>query len=388
MTSSTAISSLPVWRRFIRKNLLNLPVAVVESARDLSDRVGVTYHRLDETQEFTRSDPRTGHPEMIAVYRALAERARLQPETYVVTLHHGRVHNERGFIVTADGVLVHELSRHHGMQRPTEHRFMQRARWGGITKRLAGRAAAVMSDGAGIYYHWLMDLLPRAHLLALADRPLEAYDRFIVPANRIRAGDGILTRLGIPPEKIVEASRFVGYQADELVVPSYASRPLQPNPVAVAILREEIRPRITSATGGKPRRLYIRRTARRRLLNQDAIEAVLARFGFETVQSERLSIAEQWALFSEAEMVAGVHGAGLANSVFAPPGAALIELTVPDYAHFCFWDLASAANLRLYSVFGTGDYPAVATDPRADVHIDPVTLARTLDQAVAESPLH
>jgi len=377
---------LPTWRRFIRRNLLNLPVAAMKSARDLVGRADTSYQQLGEPQDFPRSGPRSGHPSMIAAYRAHAERSRLQPNSYVVTLRNGRVHNDRGFIVTADGVLVHELSRHHGMREPAEHRFMRHARWGGVTKHLAGRAAVVMSDGADLYYHWLMDLLPRIHLLAFAGRPLEAYDWFIVPGNRNRAGDAVLTRLGIPPEKIVEASRFTGYVADELVVPSYASFPLQPNPAVVAILREQIRPKITPATAAKPRRLYIRRTARRRLLNPDAVEAVLARFGFETVQSERLSITEQWSLFSGAEIVAGVHGAGLANAVFAPPGAALIELTVPAYAHFCFWDLAAAADLRLYSVFGTGDYSPVASNPKADVHIDPAALARTLELAVAGSP--
>lgn len=387
MNSPAQPAPLPAWRRFLRGNLLNLPVAVVASGRELAGRTGVDYRQLGGPQDFARHGPRSGHPRMVAAYQAHAAHNVLQPESYVLTLRNGRVQNQRGFIVTENGVLVHELSRHHGMRVPAEHRFMRRARWGGLTKHLHGRGAVVTTDGADIYYHWLLDLLPRLHLLTSAGRPLDAYDRFIVSANRIKAGDAVLARLGIPLEKIVEVSRFAGYRADELVVPSYASQPLQPNPAVVAILREQIRPKVVTASGRNRRRLYVRRTARRRLINQDAVEAVLKRFGFETVQSEGLTIAEQWKLFSEAEMVAGVHGAGLANAVFAPPGAALVELTVPVYAHFCYWDLAAAADLRLYSVFGTGDYSAAASNPKADVQVDPASLVRILEQAFAESPV-
>ena len=47
-------------------------------------------------------------------------------------------------------------------------------------ERLKGSAAVLAAPGGGGYYHWMVDLLPRLHLLEQANIPVESIDHFVV----------------------------------------------------------------------------------------------------------------------------------------------------------------------------------------------------------------
>jgi capsular polysaccharide biosynthesis protein len=75
--------------------------------------------------------------------------------------------------------------------------------------------------------------------------------------------------------------------------------------------------------------------------------------GFDIVATGELTLWAQIALFANAKIVVGQHGAGLINAIFCEPGAVLIEL-FPEYmlqAHF--WTAASLVGVRYGFVSGT-----------------------------------
>jgi len=67
------------------------------------------------------------------------------------------------------------------------------------------------------------------------------------------------------------------------------------------------------------RKLYVSRRgcATRNLANVRSIEAIAERHGFRVLDTVRLDVAAQKAAFRSAEVVVGVHGAGLSNLLFA-----------------------------------------------------------------------
>lgn len=65
----------------------------------------------------------------------------------------------------------------------------------------------------------------------------------------------------------------------------------------------------------------------RGLSNQDQIMNQLEEQGYQTVALEKLSLLSQMKLFSEARVIAGFHGAGLANQIWMRPGGKVIEFT-------------------------------------------------------------
>jgi capsular polysaccharide biosynthesis protein len=93
-------------------------------------------------------------------------------------------------------------------------------------------------------------------------------------------------------------------------------------------------------------RIYVARGAapRRRVLNEDAVEKLLAGYGFISVNPGAMSVAEQVELFAGAEMVAGPHGAGLTNAVFMAPGGAIIEMTHDKRVVWTYHEVAGAAG--------------------------------------------
>jgi capsular polysaccharide biosynthesis protein len=76
------------------------------------------------------------------------------------------------------------------------------------------------------------------------------------------------------------------------------------------------------------RRIYVSRndTPRRRIANENEIMPMLSGHGFEAVPPGRLSFRDQVALFGEADVVIGPHGAGLTNILFAPHTAKVLEI--------------------------------------------------------------
>ncbi len=92
--------------------------------------------------------------------------------------------------------------------------------------------------------------------------------------------------------------------------------------------------------------LYVSRRAqpRRRIANEAEIARVFERYGFLIVEPERLSFFDQIELFRGARVIAGVHGAGLVNMLFAEQGCLVIELVPQTPLRETFPSLASACG--------------------------------------------
>jgi capsular polysaccharide biosynthesis protein len=74
----------------------------------------------------------------------------------------------------------------------------------------------------------------------------------------------------------------------------------------------------------------------RRVLNEAALEPLLAEYGFQTHLLTPYSQDERVALFAQARVVVSAVSAGLSNLVFCAPGTRVLELlpqtfVVPDY---------------------------------------------------------
>jgi hypothetical protein len=103
------------------------------------------------------------------------------------------------------------------------------------------------------------------------------------------------------------------------------------------------------------RRLYINRSdARKRSIRNEAeIWPSFERRGFESIAAGKLSFREQVALFSEAEMIAGPHGAGFSNLLFAPQAAKVLEISNVERVKSVYFLLAKALGQRYLPVIGS-----------------------------------
>lgn len=178
----------------------------------------------------------------------------------------------------------------------------------------------VLLGGSRNYYHWLIDFLPR---LALLDGRLND-GKLIINASPERFQVEALSHLGIDADRLVEIDATTELEIGRLTVPSMMSGFSLVHPRSVAWLRE----RFVPAHAAGRRRFYVSRSGalRRRLIDENAVFAALAPFGFELVRTESMSFQAQVALFASAETVVAAHGAALANVVFSPPGCRIVEI--------------------------------------------------------------
>jgi capsular polysaccharide biosynthesis protein len=117
------------------------------------------------------------------------------------------------------------------------------------------------------------------------------------------------------------------------------------------------------------------------VVNESELEPILARYGFEVVEAENLSLAEQIQLFSQAEAIAGPHGAGLTNIVFAPPGCKVFELFAETCVRPMYYQLADVVGQSYWYLVGTA-FPDLQHNDRGfdDMRICPEQFEQTVSR--------
>lgn len=140
----------------------------------------------------------------------------------------------------------------------------------------------------------------------------------------------------------------------------FVSKPVVPGfsyPALVQALRSRLR--VSQGLVG-PKRIYVKRNnARfRAVLNSAEVEQVATEYGFDIIDFDRYPLEEQTQLVSQADVLMGMHGAGLTNLLYMPTGSTVIEFRYqgPHHNH-CYWHLASAAGIGYTAVFGEPDDP-------------------------------
>jgi capsular polysaccharide biosynthesis protein len=219
---------------------------------------------------------------------------------------------------------------------------------------------AFLLGGNGNYYHWLIDYLPR--LLLIKD--------FIPPDAVILVDEAMpgyqlesLARIGIDPSRLMPIPKDGAVQVYELLLSNLMASTTVPHPKVPDLLRS------TYAIAFKPtkkgRRIYLsRRDATwRRLVNEEAIERLMREHGFEVLVPGEMSFAEQVSACASADVIVSVHGAALANVVFARPGTLVIEIACSTYKVSSMKLLAKYSGHRYASVGADVALPDVSGNP-------------------------
>lgn len=350
-----------------------LPGAAVPRGRVTSARDWSRSHPEATLVELTAGSPAPATPaqtlgEPHPLFRDTAPRT--PPPAWVLTVPGARLATEAGIVVTPDGEVLAETTWDEAQLEDA----IARARRLPRPARVRTTAASLISLWSANFHHWLLDSLPRLGVLeraGLGDLPL------IVPKRLLRFQEESLGLLGIAPSRLIPYRG--GHVAPDVVVwPSPAAHIGNPTPDVVAWVRERLGP----PAGREPtRRLYVSRAhvqagaLRRRVENEDALVPLLRARGFEIVRPELMPFAEQAALFAEAAVVVGAHGAAHTNTIFSTR-LALVELFEPSFFNGCNLMLARAAGHN-YS------YAVGVTSGPGDV-VAPLELVEaTVDEAIA-----
>ena len=238
-------------------------------------------------------------------------------------------------------------------------------------KRIAGFSAVFRQNSLG-YAHTLLDNLSRILLLCK-----------VCEKHSIDELDLLCGKPTLEPEFQLAEAVFSGsirfrplncdatYFIDSLLFPDLVCK----NLMVPQWVKSDLRGALGYGAPGPRRKIIVSRgdANRRRLLNENELVDALEPYGFEKVIPSNMDFVTQARLFSAAQVVVGVHGAGLANTAFCHDHF-LLELFPNPETQPAFWLLGSNSGVRYQHLIGNG------TDRHADFSIAPDQVVSVLRQ--------
>ncbi|MEO8626386.1 MAG: glycosyltransferase family 61 protein [Candidatus Limnocylindrales bacterium] len=153
------------------------------------------------------------------------------------------------------------------------------------------------------------------------------------------------------------------------------------HPDALYLLRTLVESRVTGQSAFGPR-VWLERGAMLNnggvTLNRDEVGAVIAKFGFESVDMAALPVADQLRAMRGATLIAGPHGASFVHAQFMPPRSAVVECFSPKYVNPSILQICRVLQHRYHQVVSPVNYVAPYTHGR-NILIDCRHLELVLD---------
>lgn len=331
-----------------------------------------SYKEIHPAHDFYPTAPITPDESISAHFSELKHNL---PSAFVAEIPGGRIWGSNGSIISPDDGLIADVS----TEFTTEHsKFIPDRYKHSIFRQfklppvshVKGTVAALSVSYGDVYYHWMLDLLPRIELLRRNNIDLNQIDKFVVNATTTKFQKETLALLGIPETKLISSQNDLPLhiQADRLIVPSLPRERGGSMPKwACDFLKSEFLDR-PNANKLQHERIYISRgdAQHRRVINEANLISLLTDFGFKPVTLEAMSIVEQALLFSQAKVIVSPHGAGLTNIVFCNPNTKIVEFFSPNYLHPGYWRLSNQVGLEYYCLLGEKQPLAPHSRPKTD----------------------
>jgi capsular polysaccharide biosynthesis protein len=298
------------------------------------------------------------------------------PEIFVTRVRNALVTGGTNLIVTDSVVVFHDLydfTRDYTSEELNWRTYVwprqNRIAW--LTsenpQRKIARAACFTDACAGNYAHWLTEVLPRIRLFCTlpssAGVPLIVNDGLhlnIMESLRAVAGDGheivvSPTAFSVQVEHlyVVSVTGYVPFQRRTNRLKDHSHGLFSPR--GLLSLRECLQQNMKCSPRGSQRRIFIRRNSGiRNLANAREMEQILTARGFSAIEPERLTFAEQVAVFSNADVIVGATGAAFGNLIFCRPSTQIVIL-ISDYKYMPYWywqNMACAVGNKVIYVLG------------------------------------
>lgn len=330
----------PFFRRY-------RPKAVERSAVFLSGHPG-TQVLAEIGEDVDLAAPVLNDVRAFEHYQALAQRKGIR--RFVLELVHARVWGRDCAVITDEGIMLGDVSRQFGITGDPSRHFIFNTPLLRKPAVVKGKAAVISTAGASVYYHWMLDIVPRFLMLKDNDM-LQGVEHFIWTNNGLPFQQQVFELLGVEKQKIINPAQEQQFhvQVEKLVVPSLLSELNKVNAYECGLLRKFLMPFAADPpVSGK--RIYISRqkAGTRYIVNEEELFRLLKPLGFVFVEMETLSLREQIGLFVKAEIIVGAHGSAFTNIVFSMPGTKLVDILPETNIVSCFYGIAGQLGIGYF----------------------------------------
>lgn len=300
-------------------------------------------------------------------------------EKYLARIPNARLKGARGLLILPDGTLADEVSPEpHQIEHDVSLRYSS-----GRAKFKRGNYFSLMTYWGENYYHWIHDSLLSLHLVR--DR-LPQDTTFIVPAYLKPGLRDMLELVGLPAQQLVWFDGSELWELENLYFSPAQGAHGNDAPEADEWFREQFWRAVGITQPEAKRRVYVsrRKMKHARIVNESDLEPVLGARGFEIVTPEELTMREQVKLFAEAAFIAGPHGSGLTNILFAPSGSRILDIFDRGNPRYVFRAMTSALGQSYWYL--QGELIPNPGQQFPDIRVDPQQVAASLDAMMELTP--
>ena len=214
-----------------------------------------------------------------------------------------------------------------------------------LPSRKISKAIWITQNWTWMYFHWFTDALTRY----IACKELINDHKVVLPITYKKYPfiSESLDFLDIPYFWYDDKKNtFV----KQLILPSHTAVPGNYNEIYINNLRNLFISKLTNSTTNNRKVFISRKKANlRQIQNEQGLELILFKYGFEVHCLEDYSFTEQIILISEASHLIGVHGGGLTNMIFTQSNVKVLEIRMKDdFENNCYFSLASALKIPYF----------------------------------------
>ena len=230
----------------------------------------------------------------------------------------------------------------------------------------------ILDDKASNYYHWLLDSLQRYILVP------NKYRNFPILIPKNYENKWIIDQLNFLNIKYKVLDKNTKIKVKKILIPSYSAQTGNFNTNILLKLRDLFLGRANiKHTKSMSSRIWVDRVnVRRGISNNEEILKVLKKYKFEIMQFENYTINEVINIVSNAKVLAGPHGSGLANMLFMNKNSKVIDIREKDDDfRNALMSMASGLDLDYYCLNST-----ILNKQNESVYLDPESFEKDLEE--------
>lgn len=322
------------------------------------------------------------------------------PQPYVAELKNAQVFGSTDLVMVNDTVLYDEINESNIKQYAIKAPVIKNINTSNVTiisqkfgKNIIDKAIHLLKDHSHNYFHWIVENLPRLSLVKTIDKSIP----LIIDERLPKQFHDALELFNTEKRKIIYIKSGVVYRVNKLIYPSpltiihdnYGIPVFSKDSIYNVLGLDEFSKQILKSVNPLQirtltRRIFVSRknSDYRQLINSKALEELLITRGFEIIFPENMSFIAQVNLFSQAEIIIGQSGAGMANCIFANKNCRIIMLVsnAPSTNLHLFGSLCNGLNLKLEYLIGKTTKLYKKYSIHSDFYIDIELLMDHLDK--------
>ena len=196
-------------------------------------------------------------------------------------------------------------------------------------RRVESEALWITDYWSNGYFHWIADALAR--LYVVRDRIDDLL--LLLPAGyqNLDYVNSSLAAFGVKNVEFIGPSEVL--ECRSLLMPTHTAPSGHYNEAIIRGVRNVLLSAYGDSDPGQNIYISRRHATKRRIVNEDEVSQVLSRFGFQTINAEELSFAQQVQISSRARCIVSNHGAGLTNMLFMPESGKRARVATSNRQH-------------------------------------------------------